>query len=120
MLKRRGVGSQIAIIPGRDPGRRRELDPERLLYESTKPGPGGNGVVAGDRRERADVCTVGGDRGGACATCYPFTAPADRVERPQGLCTLRAGNWGVPEAVPEPLRAIYEVGRVAGPPIRCP
>ncbi len=25
--------------------RLRELDPERLLYESTKPGPGGNGVL---------------------------------------------------------------------------
>jgi len=24
-------------------GRLRELDPERLVYESTKPGPGGNG-----------------------------------------------------------------------------
>ena len=36
-----------ATAPGHAvrPDRLRELDPERLLYASTKPGPGGNGPL---------------------------------------------------------------------------
>ena len=42
-----GASGCCAIAPGRRSpwNRLRELDPERLLYESTKPGPGGNGSL---------------------------------------------------------------------------
>ena len=65
--------AELFALGERLPSRLRELGPERLLYESTKPGPGGNGSLLLTPLELLRICAFT-----ASAATFPATMQVPR------------------------------------------